>query len=607
LVVVLGACLTAAAAVDVHAVGLKGDGETNDTAALRKAIAGGGQELYFPAGSYRLGSLEVPADTTLRFSPRARIVIEPTEIRILDDILPKSELRPWLILTGDGIVLEGLDTTGLFEAKLARGKKTLQAVNLLIYAKDVADLRFTGLRATYSVDYGRGNKLAPTVAFLQGCSDVALTDSHFENIMHGIETVGCRNVSVHGNRAVRCNTITTFRNSEGLRHYDNWSRNVVYQCVFRGGSPDPSRKAPQVPLGSSATAIRGIDPQDPNYSPHVAGAYDIQISRNYAEYGRTLAWGNKGRQVIFDGNVCRFTTDYAYGVEGCENVTFANNIAINCRSVGIMTMYWGDRVVITGNQVIVRDEPYVQEYSAFSSQNQYWGGLLRFHHGPTTKEDNEAGSRYGAGKVIVSGNLLVNELPDQVRGINIEGGRDVLISGNRIVNGMVRKNGAGSVSIIGNEFTSNMPVEHRMAAFGSGAERVIIKDNVMRFAGGTSQALAAREVTVSNEDEAEPVKADEKLPIPAPAITCTGETKSLTMMLVEGNIIQGWLGDAIQLNAPARETGPVGFVVRGNSVEGAIRITGLPESYRSVTANNLNLKLFEPVQPVIEAQEPMVK
>ena len=299
------------------------------------------------------------------------------------------------------------------------------------------------------------------------CRACGFTDGE---IQHGIETVRCQNVSVHGNRAVQCNTITTFTRSEGLRHYDNWSRQVTYQCVFRGGSPDPSRKAPQVPLGSSDKVIRGLDPKQEGYSSHLAGTYDIQISNNHAEYGRTLAWGNKARQVIFESNVSRFMTDYSYGVEGCENVVFANNTSINARSVGIMTMYWGEKVLITGNIIIVRDEPYIQEFSSFPEQKAYWGGLLRFHHGPTSKEDTAAGSRYGAGKVIVSGNLLVNELHDQLRGIGIEGGRDVLISGNRIVNGWVRKGGEGDVSVIGNEFTSDLPVAPGVVAIHAGTE-----------------------------------------------------------------------------------------------------------------------------------------
>jgi len=165
-------------------------------------------------------------------------------------------------------------------------------------------------------------KGAASLIYLQQCRNVVLADSQMENIAHGILAMRCENVSVHGNRGIHCNTITTFTRSEGLRHYDNWSRQVIYQCVFRGGSPDPSRKAPSVPLGSSAKVTRGLDPKAEGYSHHLAGAYDIQISNNYAEYGRTLAWGNKAREAVFDGNVSRFMTDYSYGIEGCEKRPF---------------------------------------------------------------------------------------------------------------------------------------------------------------------------------------------------------------------------------------------------------------------------------------------
>src|SRR5205814_5225969 len=127
------------------------------------------------------------------------------------------------------------------------------------------------------------------------------------------------------------------------------------------------------------------------------------------------------------------------------------------------------------------------------------GGLLRFHHGPVTKEDADAGSRYGAGKVIVSGNLLVNELHDQLRGIGIEGGRDVMISGNKIVNGWVRKGGEGDVTIIGNEFTSDLPVAHGVVSIHTGTEQVIVKDNVMRFTGGKGTVSAQRQVVPSGK------------------------------------------------------------------------------------------------------------
>jgi hypothetical protein len=592
------------AATSVLELGLKGDGQTDDTPALQKALASGQLDLHFPTGSYLLGTVELPNDAALHFAATARMKVATAEIQELPGETARDEARPLFLLKGDRIVLEGLDAQGVFEApgKDARGRERA-AVNHLIYGEGFADLTFRRLRVVFSEKKAKG---APTPIYLKQCRNIVFADSQLENIQHGIETVGCENVSVHGNRAVQCNTITTFARSEGLRHYDNWSRQVTYQCVFRGGSPDPSRKAPRVPLGSSDKVIRGLDPQQEGYSPHLAGTYDIQISNNHAEYGRTLAWGNKGRQVIFEGNVSRFMTDYSYGVEGCENVVFANNTSINARSVGIMSMYWGDKVVITGNLILVRDEPYLQEFSAFPEQKDYWGGLLRFHHGPTSKEDAAAGSRYGAGKVIVSGNLLVNELHDQVRGIGIEGGRDVLISGNRIVNGWVRKGGEGDLSIVGNEFTSDLPVAHGIVSVQSGTEQVIVKDNVMRFTGGKGAVAEPRQILPGGTDEAQAVQKDEALQAALPAIFNAVTPKSPKLLLIEGNVIQGWK-DAIQLTAAAREGDPLRFIVRGNSLDGALRITGLPQFYRSVVTDNLDLTTLAPVQPVIEAQEPARK
>jgi len=205
--------------------------------------------------------------------------------------------------------------------------------------------------------------------------------------------------------------------------------------------------------------------------------------------------------------------------------------------------------------------------------------------------------------VIVSGNLLVNELHDQLRGIGIEGGRDVLISGNRIVNGWVRKGGEGDVSVIGNEFTSDLPVAHGIVSIHTGAEQVIVKDNVMRFTGGKGDVTEPRQVLPGGKDEALAVQKDEALQVAQPAIFNAVSPKSPKLFLIEGNVIQGWR-DAIQLTAAEREGDPLRFIVRGNSLDGAIRITGLPQFYRSVVTDNLDLTTLAPIQPVIEAEEP---
>ncbi|PWM73114.1 MAG: hypothetical protein DBX59_05315 [Bacillota bacterium] len=59
--------------INVKNFGAKGDGKNNDTAFLRAAIERGG-EIYFPAGTYVTGTLQIPSNATLRFAAGARLL-----------------------------------------------------------------------------------------------------------------------------------------------------------------------------------------------------------------------------------------------------------------------------------------------------------------------------------------------------------------------------------------------------------------------------------------------------------------------------------------------------------------------------------------------------
>lgn len=210
------------AATSVLELGLKGDGQANETEPLQKALAAGKLELDFPPGTYLLGTVELPQDAQLQFSPKARIKVDPTKIQELNVEVPHDTMRALLVLKGDRIVIDGLDAEGVLEmaVKDKRGREKL-AVNHLVYGENVSDLALRRLRVVLSQ---KRPKTAPSVIYLQQCRAVVLADSQFENLAHGILASRCQNVSVHGNRAVHCNTLTTFTDSEYLRHYDNWSR-----------------------------------------------------------------------------------------------------------------------------------------------------------------------------------------------------------------------------------------------------------------------------------------------------------------------------------------------------------------------------------------------
>jgi polygalacturonase len=66
-----------AAPFDVKAYGAKGDGKTPDRDSINKTIqaaaAAGGGTVYFPAGTYLTGSIQLRSNITLQFEPGTRL------------------------------------------------------------------------------------------------------------------------------------------------------------------------------------------------------------------------------------------------------------------------------------------------------------------------------------------------------------------------------------------------------------------------------------------------------------------------------------------------------------------------------------------------------
>jgi len=582
-----------------------------DTAPLQAALKAGTRSIYFPKGVYKFGTLELPENTRLVFSPEAQIEVDAAKLRSVTGWEGRA-ITALFVLKGNNIAIEGLHAAGVFRNADSTG--TL-ACPYLVYGKNCDKLRFLRLDIDFPPHTDKtpvweiADKV-PNGIFLENCSDIVFADSRIRGINHGLQTYFCSNVTVSGNVGFNSSTIVNFGyGSKGLKYCGNWSRKLRYPCIFRGGSPDPSRVA-AIPQGSSAVVLRNLPYEESDLAGvrkalaaagaervatdekselrHLFGVYDIQITDNYAEYGRTLAWGNRARQVIFANNVSRFMTDYSYGVEGCENVVFANNISINARSYSIMTMYWADKITVTNNQCIVRNEPYEQKYSDFPEQSAYWGGLLRFHHGPESKSDREAGSRYGAGQVLVCGNLFVNEAGERVRGIVIdEDQRDFTISGNKFVNADIsKKKGAGDLKILGNDFTSALALPHPFLLF-KGTGELICRDNVMRYSGGFTATEAARK-TYDAQDEAQGPGAEENLQQPYPAVIVGNRWMTPSVAVLENNRIEGWNNDvAVSVGSGSRPA-PCRLLVRNNTVGGTILVSGTAKDFIDRVDGNLD-------------------
>jgi len=369
--------------------------------------------------------------------------------------------------------------------------------------------------------------------------------------------------------------MTTFSDGSGsLRHHDNWSRDADYQVVWRGGAPDPSRKAPRVPLGTANVVHRGVYPDETGYIPHTHGVFDVLVKNNYAEYGNTLAWGNKGRQIVIDGNIARFISDYSFGTEGGENIIFSNNISVNSTSGGIVSMYWGEKLLITGNQLITRHEPWDPQLSRFGKASGYLGALLRLHHGPSNPED-----LYGAGTVQIQGNLFINELTSAPKGVNIQSGRDVTLTGNKFLSAPIGKGGYGKLTVIGNEFVSRLSEDTSMLRAGHLLTLVVARGNIFRREQpeertGERERLSEKDqtpylaFTAKSDQEQEAVAAPEEPGVSSAAISIHPNRHFLAV--IEDNVVLGWKCSFYMKNGT--KSVPVSCVITRNTFDGEISL-----------------------------------
>ena len=554
-------------AVNVKDSGVKGDGKTDDTAAVQAVLDSGATEVYFPDGTYLLGSLKIPGDMTIRFAPKAKYKINPVNLPH-DPKKPKD--KRLIILSGNNITLDGFnfDFTGPDGKEL--GEKE---VRTLIYGEGFNNLRVLNLRALKKSHYGKVNgpddhpwmKGIPAppgggwmgVVQLKNCKDVELARCNISYMSWLLGATYCENVSAHENRAEWTHHISTFGiGCKQLRHYANWSRNVTFQCVWWGGNPGIKDDRMNV--------VRpDLKPGDEGYDNQCVGVYDISVQNNYAEYGTTLAWGAKARNVLIDGNIAKYMQDMAYDSEGDENIVISNNISINSAQAGIGCYFWTDRVQITGNLIMNLNE----------GDDMHKGMFIRLHSG------GQPPHRSGTGKAFISGNHFVSEISNKKhhttlnRLIQIEDCRDVTINGNKFVNGWIRTAPwcrSGKITIMNNEFDNSLAGNGPAIRIDSKGTEAIIRNNIIRKSAAEDNPLF--------KDAAIHILADQDKQI-----------------IVEGNLIDGWR-NSISCK-PKNPTGkPSRYIIRNNTISGSIDFLGLEEQFRKHDLGNLNPKTLRPVK-----------
>ena len=471
--VVLAGCICGGGAWAAET--LMPDGTGDLTGALAQALAGTGKTVVVPAGRYRLGALAVPAGSSLIFQKGAVI---------------KAGAATRFTITGDNVLIQGAE----FDLAAVGEPPAGQPLPALIAGAKVANLVFRDLSTSGYGRPGLTRKKVDLIALTE-CRDIEVSACRISYLNTVVLMARCARAQVFNNRAEQCEALTVFAGgSEYLRHRDNWSNGVTFQCMWSGGDCDDSH--PWVTPNSTRICKRGLKPGAPGYVKDCDGAYDITVSGNYAENGTTLAWGAKGRNVILSGNIARFMTDMAYDTEGGENVVISNNIAINSKCAGIGCYFYGERLLISGNQVLVLNE----------GPKELQGGFVRLH---------SPGDHFGNGEVLITGNQFISEVAVPAM-LSVEAARSVLIKNNTFKNG-------GIVAL-------------------PSAERVLVDGCVFDYPGtGPFSAITfngGRERLVTNctfrKTGAEPVEASRGLP----AVLMTGTAPYLAV--VKGNVFTGW-------------------------------------------------------------------
>ncbi|EIP98327.1 hypothetical protein OpiT1DRAFT_02783 [Opitutaceae bacterium TAV1] len=504
------------------------------TMAVQTALNSDSPRIFFAPGRYQLGSVVLPAGTRLQFADGA--VVEP-EVSLL-----KGKMLFRII--GDDVAIDGLE---LRFPQHDGHQLGVQELNAIAEARNVTGLRVTGLKALRSEKNYMEKDQGKLVGLrLDSCKDVVVRDCDVSYLWATVWASYTTRLKVQDNKAIQGQYMTLFENgSEWLLHEGNWSQHVTFQCQWWGGDSNDGHK--QIPRGTASTVKRGSRPGDEGFLADTAGTYDIQVLGNFAEYGMTLAWGSKGRNVVISNNLARYMLDMAYDTEGTGTAVISNNISINSKYFGIGCYFWGDSIVISGNLVMVEPE----------GDPVYQGHFLRLH---------SANARsFGNRKILITGNQFVAR-EGKPRVITIEASEDVTLSGNKLVNGQINMvNTSQEVLVLNNDIKNTLPGNYHAVRGAQGVKRLIIKGNVFR-----------REANEGN-------------PLPAEAAIAQFFLRE-GRAIIENNVIEGWKYAAWTGTPP---NGEGSAVFRNNDITGELVQDRTINDKKLFRHGNLNLDTLQ--------------
>ena len=519
---------------------------------LQAQLDRGTRMLQLPPGVTRITRLVLPAGTTLCGTSESVLLLDSAGD-------PK---QPVIRIAGDDVTFIKLNIRIHPRALLENltGKRFA-----LIRGENVKNFRMSEIRYENSDEHYRMMRSSAEAVFPNrenplsriqlrrwplveriNCTDIEISDSWFRNFCSVIQATQCTRVSFHDNVGINGlhNAMRFYNGSDYFLFYNNHFSHVKHPMVWDGGDCAPQN--PLKPGGPEAarTVIRTMKLGDPDYAQHMTGTYEVICYGNYGEYGKTLAWGRKGRRVIVSGNSARYTYDLAFDAEGCEEVIFSNNLSLNSKAGAFGVFYSNDTTSITGNVVVTQNKGH----------EIYQGQFVRVHsaHGVHST------------RTIISGNLFVNHMPE-LRFLRIDKCHDLLVSGNSFINGGIkcsRYTVGGSLTVTGNQFWNELESSEALVQIERGVAGFLFNGNnlVNRAQGGTAVELG---LTPVREEE----RAGEKL-----------------FRQLNGNTFRGW-ARPLKISGDAQKEMPVVFF--GNLHEGEVTF---PEWLKNLKNEN-NLRL----------------
>jgi len=530
--------LDAAGYKDVTTLGVIPNGEREMTLELQKALNEGNKRLYFPPGKYLLGTVSIPSDVSLSFDKGAAVTPN----------VPSLKEKRLFVLAGDNIDISGPEF--LFP-KVGDREMGPTEINAIIYGTDIKNVKIRGVRVFRTEKNFAGSNGRLDVLYFKKCQNIDVADCESNYVNALVRVYSSYYIKVRNCRGTYSNHITLAEDgSEWLLHEGNWSDHVLHQCQWWGGDSD-ARKKNISQKETSYLMVRDVKPGDSKFVVNSAGAYDIQVLGNYAQYGMTLGWGSKGRNVLISNNVARYMKDMAYDSEGGENVVITNNIAIDAKFFGIGTYFWGNNILIANNYILIDGE----------GPEEYRGNFIRMHSPSDLK-------LFGNGHVLIANNLCVSKLR-QPRGIILEAGRDITITGNKLVNGRIRMNDKSTeVVITNNEILNDLSPAFAAIAASAGTRELIIRNNVIRRTSEEGNAVAEQ-------------------------AAISGVLGMEGTRIIEQNLIKGW--KYAVWTGPANN-GSGKCLIRNNTIEGDFLKEEGVDSNRMFGDGNLDLRTGKSVE-----------